>query len=163
MNRTPDTDQLLRDVLSEGEPPGSMESMLAETLRLVRRRRVFRRARNISACLALVAICAFLTFRNVTKYHHGPAWTEESFAEIRTHPLDAGSIIRTRPLYESRVISSVYSVAIIRTSREKFRVINDHELLALVSPRPAILIRLGAASEQLKFVGPEDGKTIHVE
>jgi hypothetical protein len=75
----------------------------------------------------------------------------------------AGAIIGTRPFDPARITSSVASATIVRTSRGIFRVIDDRELLALVSPRPVVLIRAGAAAEQLEFVNAEDNKILHTE
>jgi hypothetical protein len=46
----------------------------------------------------------------------------------------------------------------IHTGSGNFRVNNDDELLTLVSPRPAALVRLGPHSEQLVFANPADEK-----
>jgi hypothetical protein len=163
MNRTPETDHLLRDVLSEGTPPGYMEALLAGTLRLARRRRIYRRARNVSAGLALITACAFFGWKNLPKELLEAMPTKDSFVMVRTQPMDAGAIICTRPRDAGRIISSVSGAVIVRTSREISRVINDRELIALVLPRPAVLIRTGADAEQLEFVNAEDRKVIHVE
>ena len=153
----------MRDVLSEGTPADFQEALLTGTLRLARRRRIYRRARNVSAGLALIAVCAFLGGTYLPRQSHGPRPTEGGFVLIGTRPMAAGAIIGTRPFDPARITSSVASATIVRTSRGIFRVIDDRELLALVSPRPVVLIRAGAAAEQLEFVNAEDNKILHTE
>jgi hypothetical protein len=163
MNRKPETDYLLRDVLSEESPTEFKEVLFARTLRFVRRRRIFRQARSLIAAFALIGTCAFFGWRNLSRGHHGPQPTQEHFVLVRTKLLTADSIINTMPLDASQIVSSVSGAPIVRTSREGFRVINDRELLASAFPRPAILIRSGKFSEELKFVNAEDENVIHTE
>jgi hypothetical protein len=67
-------------------------------------------------------------------------------------------IVVTEPLSADHLVASVAIAEMIQTSSGNFRVINDDELLALVAPRPAALVRLGPHSEQLFFVNPADEK-----
>jgi hypothetical protein len=71
--------------------------------------------------------------------------------------LSAHAITVTRPLSAGQSISSQATVAVISTTREgNVRLLNDDELLALVAPRPAALVRLGPDNEFLVFANPED-------
>jgi hypothetical protein len=80
------------------------------------------------------------------------------YTMVRTHPLPASAIVITQPLSPRHRIASATSVEFVQTTSESggFRVLNDDELLGLVSSRPAALVRLGPGSEQLVFVNPED-------
>jgi hypothetical protein len=160
MNRVPDTERLLRDVLSEGEPSGFMESQLARTLGLARGRRIYRRTLISSTAVALVA-AAVLGLRSLPMAHRNLA--VESVVIIETHPLDASSIISTKLLKVDQIVSSVSGAAVVRTSHQVFHLLDDRELLALVSPRPAILIRMGESSEILNFANTENDSALRAE
>jgi hypothetical protein len=156
MNNASERDQLLGDVLSEGGSGEFREAMLAETLRLARRRRVYRRARSISAVLALLAVGAFFGRREWPAESRFVPQAPENFVLVRTQPLAAEAVIRTRPLDQAQCIASFSGAPTVGTARSAFHVIGDRELLALASPRPAILIRSGPSSEELEFANAED-------
>jgi hypothetical protein len=74
--------------------------------------------------------------------------------------LPPGAIVRTQPFAPDRIVMSVASVDVVRTTPSSggFRRLNDDELLALVAPRPAALVRVGPDSSKLIFLDPDDQK-----
>ena len=162
MNHEPDNEQLLADVLAEAAPTGFRESLLGETMRLARRRRRWRQTRRAAALLVVLGLLAVLVRQNFPPHPLAPIPVAKvqvkSYELIRTQPLSAGAIVVTQPLSADRLVASVATAEMVQTGSGGFRVINDDELLTLVSPRPAALVRLGPHSEQLVFANPADEK-----
>ncbi len=158
MNNPSERDQLLGDVLSEGGAGEFKEAMLAESLRLARRRRVYRRARSISAVLALLGFGAFFARREGPTEGGTAPRTRGNLVLVRTQLLAADAVIRTRPLDQAQLIASFSGTPTVGTAPNAFHLIGDRELLALASPRPAVLIRSGPSSAELEFVNGEDQK-----
>jgi hypothetical protein len=163
MNRRTDNDDLLADVLSETAPADFRDALLGETLRLVRRRRRWRQTRQVAGIFAVVGLLAILFLKNETEefvVSTPPAQkvAETNYKLVRTQRLPDNSVITTRPFSDNQLVASVASVVQITTTNGEFRRINDDELLALVSGRPAVLIRTGPHSEELVFANPEDQK-----
>jgi hypothetical protein len=162
MNHEPDNEQLLADVLAEAAPTDFREALLGETLRLARQRRRWRQTRRTAALLVALGLLAVLVRQNFLPHPLAPMPAAKakvkSYELVRTQPLSAGAIVVTRSLSADQLVASVATAEMIQTSSGNFRVINDDELLALVAPRPAALVRLGPHSEQLFFVNPADEK-----
>ncbi len=163
MNRRTDNDDLLADVLSETAPADFRDAMLGETLRLVRRRRRWRQTRQVAGVFAVAGLLAILSWQNwpeesvVSKQFVKKA-AETNYKLVRTQPLPVNAVVTTRPFSDNQLVASVANVVQITTTSGEFRQINDDELLALVSGRPAVLIRTGPHSEELVFANPEDQK-----
>ncbi|HTR40796.1 MAG TPA: hypothetical protein VMH87_04210 [Pseudomonadales bacterium] len=162
MNRKTDN-ELLDDVLAEAAPASFREALLDQTLRVVRRRRRLRHARNIVGVfvtLALLGLVLRPTSRppSVAIDRPIPIPAEKSYTLISTRPLPAGSIIATLSPNTVAFITSSPTVAVVETTSGHFRVINDQQLLALVAAHPAVLVRTGPHSEQLVFANPNDAK-----
>jgi hypothetical protein len=162
MNHEADNERLLADVFSEAAPAGFREALLGETLRLTHRRRRWRQTRRTAALLVVLGLLAVLVRQNFPTHLLAPMPVAKakvkSYELVRTQPLSAGAIVVTRPLSADRLVASVATAEMIQTGSGNFRVINDDELLTLVSPRPAALVRLGPHSEQLVFANPADEK-----
>ena len=162
MNPEPDHEPLLADVLAEDAPADFREAMLGETLRLVRRRRRWRQTRRAAILLVTLGLFAFLVGQNFPPHPRSPTpvakMKDKSYEQVRTQPLPAAAVVATRPLPDDQSTTSVATAEIVQTSTGTFRVITDDELLALVSPRPAALVRLGPDSERLIFANPDDEK-----
>jgi hypothetical protein len=160
MNHEPDNEQLLADVLAETAPADFRAALLGETLRLVCRRRHWRQTRRATALLVALGLLAVLVWQNFPLQPLAPMPVAKakvkSYELIHTQPLSAGAIVVTRTFSADQLVASVATAEIVRTSSGNFRVINDDELLTLVSPRPAALVRLGPHSEQLVFANPDD-------
>ncbi len=150
---------LLDDVLAEDS--NFRGALLAETLRLARRRRQIRQVRRISGVFAAAFLISGLFWLNWSK----PISVQPQIAK-KNLPLPAYQLVRTRPLLQNEIvttessavhlIASAASVVEIETKPGNFRRINDAELLALVANRPAILIRTGPNSEKLIFANPAE-------
>jgi hypothetical protein len=163
MNRRPDNNDLLADVLSETAPPDFRAALLGETLCLVRRRRRWRQTRRAVEIFTFVGLLTILIWQNLPE----PSAVSKPLAKkmappsydiIHTQRLPDNAIVTTRSFSNSQRIASVPSVVQIATTGGEFRQINDGELLALVSGKPAVLIRTGPHSEELVFANPEDQK-----
>lgn len=164
MNRPTDNEHLLDDVLSEAAPADFRETLLGETLRLAGRRRRWRQTRRAAALLVALGLLAGLVWQNQPQ---PPATLPpvakagaKSYQLIRTESLPINAMVTTQPLAAGQLVASAEPVGVIETKTGcgGFRVINDDELLTLVSPRPAALVRLGPHSEQLVFANPADEK-----
>jgi hypothetical protein len=165
MNDSADNERLLEDVLSEAVPADFREALLGETLRLARRRRRFRQTRRAVSAVAVLAALAALVWQSLPPRGVVPQKAGKSYVVVRTRPLPVSALVTTRPLAAGQLVASVETVGVVETVAGSggFRVIGDDELLALVSPRPAALVRLGPHSEQLFFVNPEDEKGFLVD
>ena len=162
MSRATDQRRLLADVLAEAEPTGFREALLGETLRLAGSRRRTRRLRQTTAALVILGLLGTLVWQFMLPGHGRFTPTAASYANVRTESLPPGAIVRTQPFAPDRIVMSVASVDVVRTTPSSggFRRLNDDELLALVAPRPAALVRVGPNSSKLIFLNPEDQKDL---
>jgi hypothetical protein len=163
MNHRADQENLLAEVLAEASPADFRAAMLAETLRLARRRRQFRQARQAAGVLAVISLLAVLVAQQFSKPAAIAPTTAKkvaprSYELVRTRPLPAGALIRTMKFSDAQPAASVPKVIVVATTGGGFRLINDNELLALLADKPAVLIRTGPNSEELVFANPEDQK-----
>ena len=163
MNNRTDQESLLAEVLAEASPTDFREAMLAETLRLARRRRQFRQVRQAAGVLAVIGLLAVLVAQQFSRQPDvsmplAKKIVKQSYELVRTQPLPAGALISTRKFSEAQFAASVSTVIVVATVSGGFRQINDNELLALLADKPAVLIRTGPNSEELVFANPEDQK-----
>ena len=163
MNYRADQESLLAEVLAEASPTDFREAMLAETLRLARRRRQFRQVRQAAGVLAVIGLLAVLVAQQFSRQPDvsmplAKKIVKQSYELVRTQPLPAGALISTRKFSEAQFAASVSTVVAVATVSGGFRQINDNELLALLADKPAVLIRTGPNSEELVFANPEDQK-----
>ncbi len=164
MNRPTDNQRLLDDVLSEAMPADFRKALLGETLRLAGRRRRWRQTNRVAAWLVTLGLLAGLVWQNRL---HSPATLPSvvqaggnSYQLVRTELLPVSATVTTQPLATGQRIASAETVNVVETeaSHRGFRVVDDDELLTLVSARPAALVHLGPHSERLVFVNPADEK-----
>ena len=163
MNYRADQESLLAEVLAEASPTDFREAMLAETLRLARRRRQFRQVRQAAGVLAVIGLLAVLVAQQFSRQPDvsmplAKKIVKQSYELVRTQPLPAGALISTRKFSDAQFAASVSTVVAVATVSGGFRQINDNELLALLADKPAVLIRTGPNSEELVFANPEDQK-----
>ncbi|HEY5234508.1 MAG TPA: hypothetical protein VIK35_13345 [Verrucomicrobiae bacterium] len=154
--------ELLNDVLAEASPADFREALLDETLRLARRHRHFRQTRQTIGVLGVFVLLAILGRQNwpaqsVVSKPIAKKSTPKSYKLVLTQQLPEDELITTRQS-SVQIVASISAVVQISTTSGGFRQINDDELLALVSGRPAVLIRTGPHSEELVFANPEDQK-----
>jgi hypothetical protein len=163
MNERTDNQNLLAEVLAEASPPDFRAAMLAETLRLARRRRQFRQARRAVGVLTAASLLAVLVaqqFSEPTTISTPLAKkiAKKSYEPVRTQPMPTGALISTRNFPATGFASPAPRIIEDATTSGGFRLINDDELLALLADKPAVLIRTGPHSEELVFANPEDQK-----
>lgn len=146
-----DNDPLLDDVLAEAAPPEFRNELLQTTLWQARRRRQFRRGRQVLLGIAMVGLLGVWAARQTprSKLQTLPVASQSDFplVIVRTEPLPAEAFVNSAPLTEA---------AFVTTIAGQYRVINDEELLALAAPAPVALIRCGPDCAQLVFVNPAD-------
>ena len=158
MSQAGDKERLLADVLADESAAGFREAMLSETLGLVRRRRRARQAWRAVWGLALLAGLGVLVWRALLPSAVAPGTGERSYAVVRSRPLPAQALVVTQPLASSRILGSVSTAQLVltATSRGNVHEIDDGELLALLGPKPAALVRRSPHWAELVFVNPED-------
>jgi len=165
MNNRVDQDDLLAEVLAEASPSDFRATMLAETLRLARRRRHFRLARQVAGVLSVLCLLAILVNRQLSRptivsTPSAEKITKPGYQLVRTRLMPAGALIATRKFSEVESGGPVPKVIEVATVSDGFQLINDDELLALFADKPAILIRTGPHSEELVFASPDDRKLL---
>jgi hypothetical protein len=165
MNERTDNQELQAEVLAEASPADFRAAMLAETLRLARRRRQFRQVRPAAGVLVLMGLLAVLAAQHFSKPPAGSSplakqIVRQSYELVRTQPLPASAIVSTRSFSAAGFAASVQKVVEVATVSGGFRLINDDQLLALLADKPAVLIRTGPHSEELVFANPEDQKKL---
>ena len=156
-------ENLLSDVLAETSPADFREALLGETLRLARRRRHFRQTRQAIGVLAVFSLLAIFVKQNwpeqsVVSRPLAKKAAQTNYKLVRTQQLPENAVITTRQFSEMQFAASIAPVVQVATASGGFRQINDDELLALVSGKPAVLIRTGPHSEELVFANPDDQK-----
>ncbi|HKW28747.1 MAG TPA: hypothetical protein VJT54_05395 [Verrucomicrobiae bacterium] len=163
MKYNADNELLLNDVLAEATPPDFRGAILDQTLGLARRRRRWGQIRRVAGIFTVLGLLGFFVWqkdlpRQASMPMNASKTIEKSYTLVRTQPLPAGEVVATRPLTAGRFIVSTLTVGIVQTGRGNYRLINDNELLALLTSHPAALVRTGPHSEQLIFANPEDEK-----
>jgi hypothetical protein len=158
MNQPRDKDRLLTDVLAEESAAGFREALMTETLGLVRRRRRLRQAWRATAALALMVGLGALVWRSLPPAGVPPRTPSRACVLVLSRPLPPAALVITQPLASSRIVASVRNAEIVQTasSRGMVREIDDGELLALLGPKPAALVRLAPHRAELVFVNPAD-------
>jgi hypothetical protein len=156
MNRQTDRERLLADVLAEAEPARFRENLLGETLRLAGYRRRIRLARRAAAALAVLGLVAALAWRALVTGNTAIT-LQGHYNLVRTAPLPGSAIISTHAFPGEHIMTSLGKVSVVRTTPDgqRPRAINDDTLLALVAPRPAVLVSLGPNSAELIFMKPD--------
>jgi len=165
MNEQTDNQDLLAEVLAEASPADFREAMLAETLRLARRRRQFRRVRPAAGVSVLVSLLVILAAQHLSKppvvsLPFAIKIEQPSYVQVHTQPLPASALVSTRSFSATELSAPVPRVIQVATTNGEIRLINDDELLALLADKPAVLIRTGPHSEELVFANPEDQKKL---
>jgi len=156
MTRRTDNERLLADVIAGESDVAFHEALLGETLRLARRRRRFRQAQRGAAVVAVLVGLAALVWQYFPPRVVSPSMDKGSYAIIRTQPLPAAAIVTTQPLVADLLVASVTTVNVVETLPDSglFREIGDDELLAMVAPKVAALVRLGPHTAELVVLDP---------
>lgn len=155
MNRPPEHDDLLDDLLAESAPADFRDALLADTLRQVRRRRWTRRASRAGLAVAAACVAGLLMWRSAPR--HAPADSSVAACPVvHTQPLPPGAMVSTRPPGAVRIIATFSSVGVVHTrpGAGNLNVINDDDLLALAAPHQPALVRTGPHTQQLILLAP---------
>jgi hypothetical protein len=161
MNDKLQAGQLLNDLLRDGEPPGFREALFEQTLEWAHRRKARRRMRRTAG--TLISVCALIGLLLLLRFE--PAVPPEAVVGsrpmpliIHSRPLSPEMIVRTDLSSVERVNSSAHALTIIRSAdaRQLVQFITDDELLALLGPAPAVLVRVGPRESALVFAEPAD-------
>ena len=151
MKQPAEHDPLLDDVLSEDAPPGYRSHLLQATLRQARRRRQFKRGRQVLLSIVVMGLMGVWVSRQMPRPESKPEslamQPEFPLVVVRTQPLPASALVSTAPLSTD---------VIVATTGGQYRIIDDDELLALAAPAPVALIRCGPDCAQLVFANAED-------
>jgi hypothetical protein len=156
----PDSDQqqLLHDVLTEASQADFREASLRESLRLAGRRRRWRQARRSAAILGVTLFAGWLAWHPKRAVDLTSAMPDSHPGRLDIPTSTAVQLVQTRAFSPESIVTTmgtddmgpaVFTVAEIASSNQGYHVINDSELLALIAPTPALLIRLGPGSEEL--------------
>lgn len=158
MSNSADRQRLLADVLAEAEQAGFRERLLDETLCLARQRLRIRCLLRTSAALAAVGVLGLAAWRLAAPHPSAARPQAAGFESVHTMPMPAGAVVRTRPLAAGCFTTTIaYTDAVHTTPTSgRFGSIDDAELLALLGPQPAALVRSGPRSERLFLVGAGD-------
>jgi hypothetical protein len=158
MNQRREKERLLADVLADEGAGGFREALLDETLGLVRHRRRARQAWRAACALALMAGLAVLFWRSPVPRAVVPGKASRAYAVVRSRPLPLAALVSTQPLAASRIVISSRNAEVVQTASMSVRLheLNDSELLALLGPKPAALVRRAPHSAELVFVNQKD-------
>jgi hypothetical protein len=158
MNHPPDRNQLLADVLADESSQGFREALLTETLGLVRRRRRGLQLRRAASAVLVIAGLALLVWNRQPLPWQAPEGAKPRNAVVVSQLLPPGTVIATTPLTADQVVASTPTHSILQTvpGISRTREIADAELLALLGPIPAALVRPKPHAAELVFVNPAD-------
>jgi hypothetical protein len=156
MNSDPERNELLDDVLAEGVQGDAGATLLEQTLAHVRRRRAFRKALASSGALMLAGLAALclMKFRQPMRVVTRPV--AASYVLVHSTPLARERIVETRRLASDALVVTRSNCTAIVGTRDGVHAMGDSELLELISPRPAILVKAEPNSEELVFLNPSD-------
>jgi hypothetical protein len=162
MSNDPKENDLLRDVLDEEVPPDFRAALLSATLRGARRRRSVRLARDTVGILALVCVVGFMAWYHLRSKNIAARQSHHGYHLVNTQPLPGAAIVRTHSLNIDRRVVSVTVASVVRSTSSTFRMIDDNQLLALLAPRPVVLVSVGHNSKKLVFANDADEESVRL-
>jgi hypothetical protein len=153
---------LLSDILAEESDSEFRAALLDQTLQIVRRKRRFRKARNLAYGSLMLAALALVSFHFLFSKPTISKRFEPPYRLVTTEPLPPNAVLSTTRDNSMKVISSspALEMAMVATTQSTgiVRQLDDDELLALL-PSPALLVRRGPHLAELVFA---DSATDHV-
>lgn len=155
MTNKNDQERLLDDVLVGEADAGFHEALLAETLRLARKRRRFRHAQRVGGVLAVVSVIAAVAiWRNPRAPVIVPPPPAQNYQLTLSQPFPAASMVSTRPLAADQLVASKTLASVLHTTTMigSYREVGDDELLALAAPQVVALVRRGPHEAELLFI-----------
>lgn len=158
MNRRTDNERLLAEVLADESGEGFQEALLAETLRHVRRRRHWRRARQIGGGLALAVVIGIAiwpgTAPRIMPKQEIAGRSVATYQLVVSQRLLPGQLVTTAPGATERVISSLVAAGMVHTTSGGYHEVGDDELFTLAAPQTVALVRRGPHEAELIFLPP---------
>jgi hypothetical protein len=149
------SEQLLSDIFAEAISPELRSGLLSNLLQHAQRKRRARNAAKAATASVVIALISILGRQTrIPKAEPKPP----AFHLVETQPLSGSAIVTTRPFATKSVVVTVAFDAQVETKKTHlpFRVIDDHELLALAGEGRAALVRVGPHTQELIFVKPDD-------
>jgi hypothetical protein len=146
--------KLLSDVLAEESDSDFREALLDHTLHVVRRKRRFRKARQVAYASLMVVGVALIGFHFLISKPPVPKGFDRPYLLVTTQLLPASAVFSTSRGYSMPVISSSATIALVTTESSPLRQLDDDELLA-IAPSPALLVRRGPHLAELVFADPD--------
>jgi len=153
--------RLLSDVLAEESDADFREALLDHTLHVVRRKRRFRKARQVTYASLMAVGLALIGFHFLVSKPVVSKGLEPPYLLVTTQPLTASAVFSTSRDHSIAVISSSPTVELIATSESSPALyqLDDNELLALL-PSPALLVRRGPHLAELVFANPDTQQSL---
>jgi hypothetical protein len=147
---------LLSDVLAEDTNADFRQALLGHTLRIVRRKRRFRKVRQGAYASLMVVALALISVHFFIPKPPAPKRLEPSYTLVMTQPLPASAVLSTSPDHSVTTISTSPTVEWIATTESSpiLHQLDDDELLALL-PSPALLIRRGPHNAEVVFANTD--------
>jgi hypothetical protein len=139
------------------------DRLFAQTLRAARRR-LWRRRLSLGALPAAALLVALLVLRPLDESTPGETATviEPSLIIVASTPLPDSMIIRTQPNAVELIATETAVLAVVKTpeGNRAYQELSDGQLLALLSGRPAAIVRPHPDARQARLVilDPEDSK-----
>ena len=148
--------KLLSDVLAEESDSDFREALLDQTLHVVRRKRRFKKARQVAYASLMAVGVALIGFHFLPSKTPGSKRFEPPYLLVTTQPLPASAVFSTSHGDSIPVISNSATIELVTTieSSPPLHQLDDNELLALV-PSPALLVRRGPHLAELVFENPD--------
>ena len=153
--------QLLSDVIAEESDSNFREALLDHTLHVVRRKRRFRKARQVAYASLMVVGVALIGFHFLISKPPVSKGFERPYLLVTTQPLPASAVFSTSGGHSMPVISSLATIELVTTTESSpaLHQLDDDELLALV-PSPALLVRRGPHLAELVFANPDTDRAL---
>ncbi len=154
----PDPHWLLNEILEEAASAAFRSSVLEQTLRRVRRRRIVRQARRGLVALAFLAGLPLVLWKTSLVPDHNTESGLSKITMVSSQPPNVSMILQTKPGDVAIVMSSSGTVVFVETgvAKDLLKEITDDELLVLVAGKPAVLVRQSPHQAELLFVNAED-------
>lgn len=147
---------LLSDVLAEDSNADFREALLDQTLRIVRRKRRFRKVRQGAYASLMVLALALVSVHFFISRPPVPKRLEPSYTLVMTQPLPSSAVLLTSRDHSVATISTSPAVQWIATAESSpiLHQLDDDELLALL-PSPALLVRRGPHLAEVVFANTD--------
>ena len=147
---------LLSDVLAEDTNADFRQALLGHTLRIVRRKRRFRKVRQSAYASLMVVGLALISIHFFISKPPASKRLEPSYTLVMTQPFPASAVLSTSRDHSVAAISTSPTVEWIATAESSpiLRQLDDDELLALL-PSPALLVRRGPHIAEVVFANTD--------